>query len=122
MKALILVISAMTFAAPALAQDWVSLGGNLNSEIDLQSVHRRGNLPVARMRYGGQVAQGTLSMTLELGVMCAEGYAYILDGASSASWILETIPMPDLPEEDRVIWIPSGNEAFNNFFTYLCNR
>jgi len=52
--------------------------------------------------------------------MCGEGYRYILDGEISSDWSPTIASMPDLPKEDRVIWIPSQNEAYNNFFLYLC--
>ena len=118
-RTLILAI-ALASATPAAAENWVSLGGVLNSEIDLHSVGQSGSLPVARLRYGGQRPQGIITMTMELGAMCGEGYLYMLDGAISSSWSPTIAPMPDLPKEDRVIWIPSQNEAFNNFFLFLC--
>ncbi|WP_192931302.1 hypothetical protein [Gemmobacter serpentinus] len=115
-------LAAMTFSGPAAGQDWVSLGGTLNSEIDMQSLHMRDNLPVAQMRYGGQTAQGSVGMTLEMAAICAEDYLYILGGTSTASWSARVLQMPDLPEEDRIIYVPAPNEAFNNFFTYLCRK
>ena len=120
MKRTALLAIALACATPAAAENWVSLGGVLNSEIDLQSVGHRGSLPVARMRYGGQRPQGIITMTMELGAMCGEGYLYILDGEISSDWSPTIASMPDLPKEDRVIWIPSQNEAFNNFFLFLC--
>lgn len=120
MKRTLILAIALASATPAAAENWVSLGGVLNSEIDLHSVGQSGSLPVARMRYGGQRPQGIITMTMELGAMCGEGYLYILDGAISSDWSPTIAAMPDLPKEDRVIWIPSQNEAFNNFFLFLC--
>ena len=121
MKRIAILTTALACSTPALAENWVSLGGFLNSEIDLQSVTQRGNLPVARLRYGGQRPEGIITMTMEMGAMCGEGYLYMLDGEISSSWSPTIAPMPNLPKEDRMISIPSGNDAFNNFYRYLCS-
>ena len=54
MKRAAILAIALACATPAAAENWVSLGGVLNSEIDLHSVGQSGSPPVARMRYGGQ--------------------------------------------------------------------
>lgn len=72
------------------------------------------------MRYSGPEPRGTLILTLEMGAICDEGFLFLLDGEISSSWSPNIAPMPDLPKEDRVYWIPAENPAFNNFFLYLC--
>ncbi len=113
--------AAVICTMPASGQEWISLGGSLNGEMDLQSVGRIGSLPTARMRFSGQTAQGRVTMTMELGAMCAESYLYMLDGWITSSWSPTIAAMPDVPPEERVIWIPTENKAFTHLFIYLCN-
>lgn len=123
MRTALWTVGLLAVGTPLFGQNWVSLGGDMNSEIDLDSVHRRGDLPVARMRFAVTGAQGTGGMTLEMGAICAEGYLYIFDGTSSVSWSSRVIDMPeDVPEAERIIPMPAPNPAFTNFFAYLCRH
>jgi hypothetical protein len=91
----------------------------MNSEVDLDTVAVVGE-PYAWIRTSGRTEQGTLTTYFKFEALCGRGYVYLLDGELSSSWSATLMPMPDLPEVDRMTPIPAPNVALNNLHEFLC--
>lgn len=112
-------ILTMGLAGPARAERWVFLGNFMNSVMDLDSVVGEPQ-PSAWIRWSGRTEQGVLTTYLFIAAYCDQEYLYMLDGQLTSSWDAKVAPMPDMPEADRVIQIPTPNDALMNLFSFLC--
>ena len=121
MKAIALS-ALLVIALPSLssAEQWVSLGDMLGSEMDTSSVSRRDEFVYLRMRHRIRNEQGFLTMDLNLAVSCTRSFYYIQSGQISSDWSPHVVPMPDLPDDERTFRLPSENPAFNNMYDFVC--
>jgi len=112
------------FATATSAQEWVYLGGSppVVLEIDLDSIaHRNGHVQ-AHIRAIADRSEGRLFMHQILTIDCTGSRARIADGWITSDYSPRVAPMPDLPENQRVLIFPTLNEALNVMFDYVCRR
>jgi hypothetical protein len=114
------LLSIFVAPSPILAQEWIALGGNLNSELDVGSIGRKGNTAIARIRHSIREERGILSMYVIIEGHCGQGYLYIADGEIRSNWSARVAPMPTLPEDERTIVLPTPNPAFLNLYNFIC--
>ncbi|WP_372675260.1 hypothetical protein [Aquicoccus sp.] len=117
-----LIMAASLAGSKSNAQDWAYLGGSPQGEVDVDSVTRSGSLARVHVRFFADRQQARMYMHQILSVDCSNPAARITDGWISSSYSSRVAPMPDLPEYQRKIPIPSPNEAYNTLFNYLCGR
>ena len=110
----------LALSCPSSAEQWVSLGDKLGSEMDTSSVSRRDEFVYLRMRHRVRNEQGLLTMDLNLAVSCPRSFYYIQSGQISSDWSPKVAPMPDLPDDKRTFRLPSKNLAFNNMYDFVC--
>lgn len=121
MKAIALsALLVLALSSPSSAEQWVSLGDMLGSEMDTSSVSRRDEFVYLRMRHRIRNEQGLLTMDLNLAVSCPRRFYYIQSGQISSDWSQRVAPMPDLPDDERTFRLPSENPAFNNMYDFVC--
>lgn len=121
MKAIALsALLVLALSSPSSAEQWVSLGDMLGSEMDTSSVSRRDEFVYLRMRHRIRNEQGFLTMDLNLAVSCPRRFYYIQSGQISSDWSQRVAPMPDLPDDERTFRLPSENPAFNNMYDFVC--
>ena len=97
----------LALSCPSSAEQWVSLGDKLGSEMDTSSVSRRDEFVYLRMRHRVRNEQGLLTMDLNLAVSCPRSFYYIQSGQISSDWSPQVAPMPDLPDDQRTFRLPS---------------
>lgn len=117
------ILSALfvfALSSPSYAEQWVSLGDTLGSELDASSVSRRDEFVYLRMRHRIQNEQGLMTMDLNLAVSCPRSFYYIQSGQIGSDWSPRVVPMPDLPENERTFRLPTENPAFNNMYDFVC--
>lgn len=109
-------------AAPASADQWISLGGNfgLGSELNISSIRMVDDITYLSMRTRSQADRGVITMHLDMAVYCGKGIYYIQSGQISSDWSSHVAPMPDLPDEERFVQLPTKNPSFNNMYDYVC--
>jgi hypothetical protein len=110
----------LALSSPSSAEQWVSLGDMLGSEMDTSSISRRDEFVYLRMRHRIRNEQGLLTMDLNLAVSCPRNFYYIQSGQISSDWSPRVVPMPDLPDDKRTFSLPSENPAFNNMYDFVC--
>ncbi|NUB46796.1 hypothetical protein GEU84_020625 [Fertoebacter nigrum] len=117
----LLVCSALAMIATAAdAEDWVALGGNMEGELDLHSVTRSGLAPIGRMRLTVRDGDLIVVTAFDLAANCGFASLFLIDSEVWSTWEPRVVKMPDLPDVDRVIFLPTENIAFVNFYRYLC--
>ncbi len=121
MKAYILsALLILPLPSPSYAEQWVSLGDTLGSEMDTSSVSRSDEFVYLRMRHRIRNEQGLITMDLNLAVSCPRSFYYIQSGQISSDWSPRIVPMPDLPDNERIFRLPTENPAFNNMYDFVC--
>ena len=121
MKAISLsAMLVLALSSPAPAEQWVSLGDMIGSEMDTSSVSRRDEFVYLRIRHRVRNEKGLLTMDLNLAVSCARSFYYIQSGQISSDWSPQVAPMPDLPDDQRTFRLPSESPAFNNMYNFVC--
>lgn len=114
------IISAL-IAGPAFAQEWIYLGGHPEGELETSSIIPRRHGYNLQIRLFGEHQEGTLYINQTLDVHCADKIVRI-DGAwLTSDFSSRVAEMPDLPEKDRLIYIPTPNQAYNNMFDFVCS-
>jgi hypothetical protein len=114
------ILAATIACGPVLAQEWAYLGGSPQGEIDVSSITKDGRTTYLRVRIFTDQPQGRMFMNQVLGVDCVGRRARISDGWITSSFSPRVAPMPDLPEDQRWLYFPVPNEAYNNMFAYVC--
>lgn len=115
-----LTLAAIITCGSVSAEDWAYLGGSPAGEMDTTSIVRDGGLIYLHVRLIGDLPQGRGFLNQILAVDCLEKTARISDGWMTSNFSSRVVPMPNLPEDQRVIFIPTPNEAYNNMFAYVC--
>lgn len=110
----------IALSAPAAAEQWISLGDTLGSEMDVSSITRSDDVAFLHMRHRLRNEQGILTMDLNLAVYCGRSFYYIESGQISSSWSSRVVPMPDLPDDGRTFHLPTPNQALNNMYDFVC--
>lgn len=105
---------------PASAQDWAYLGGSPSAEMDMDSILHRNGFVQVHIRILADQPQGRMFMNQILTVDCAGSRARISDGWITSTYSSRIMPMPDLPEHQRTLLIPTPNDAYNVMFNYVC--
>jgi hypothetical protein len=115
-----LILSASIACGPVSAEDWAYLGGSPAGEMDISSIEKNNGLVRLHVRFFVDQPKGRMFMNQFLAVDCLGRRARISDGWITSSFSSKVAPMPDLPEHQRVLSLPTPNEAYNNMFAYVC--
>lgn len=115
-----LVGALLAVTAPAVAEDWIALGG-MGFEMDTTSIEVRGDTSSAWIRTVNTTPQGKLATHMLIVAHCDQDFLEIERGVLESDWSAKVVEMPQLPPEDRFMELPVENPAFNNLYAYLCN-
>jgi hypothetical protein len=112
----------MIAGSPLFAEDWIYLGGRPAAEMDVSTFELRNGLPRVSIRVIANRPEGLSYFEQTLDADCRGSRLRIVDGRISFANSARFMPMPDLPEHQRMIEIPAGNSAYNRTFEFLCKR
>ena len=102
------------------AEDWIFLGGKPAAELDVDSVGFIDGALRANIRLFVDKPEGRVFFNQDLDVDCRANTMIVAATWITSNFSARIVEMPGIPEDQRRIAIPAGNEAYNRMFDYVC--
>ena len=117
-------IASGIFLASSLngaAGEWVALDGDPSrGELEVSSIKKQGKSGFANIRFVIVQDGITYFVHQSIAMSCGSAEMKIVDGHMKSDRSSKVVKMPHLPESDRIIYIPSPNQAFNRLYDFVC--